>query len=98
SAKTFNLALSNTKLTEQYQLEATLSPHALAGIIFTNLILVLLTLGLLYPWAAIRVARYRAEHIAVIGPNNFDDFTSELPSNPGAVGEEIASCFDIDIG
>ena len=39
-----------------------------------------------------------AECITVIGPASIDDFQS-LPASPGtAIGEEVASFFDIDFG
>ena len=39
-----------------------------------------------------------ANHIAIVGPSDIENFAS-APVNPGsAVGEEIASFFDIDFG
>ena len=64
----------------------------------SNLLLTLATLGLFYPWAKVSVARYRAEHMAVTGPADMDEFMSSLVTGQGAIGEEVASFFDIDIG
>jgi uncharacterized membrane protein YjgN (DUF898 family) len=42
--------------------------------------------------------RYCAEHFAITGPDDTADFVSQLVSGQGAIGEEVASFFDIDIG
>jgi uncharacterized membrane protein YjgN (DUF898 family) len=94
----FNLAVGRTVLAERYQLESTLSPLRMTWLAFSNLALTLVTLGLFYPWARTRVARYRAENISITGPADMDGFQSEFGAGPGAIGEEVASLFDIDIG
>jgi uncharacterized membrane protein YjgN (DUF898 family) len=96
--RTFNLALNNTHLNETLGFESTLSPWRMIWIGFSNLVLVLISLGLLYPWARIRSIRYMADHLAVSGTVNLDDFTGAMAGSQGAIGEEVASFFDIDIG
>lgn len=95
--RVFNLALNNTVLAERYEFDATLSAATMIGLVFTNLLLTLLTLGLYYPWARVRVVQYIASNLAVRGPDA-GDFSSELVATQGAIGEEIASFFDVDIG
>jgi uncharacterized membrane protein YjgN (DUF898 family) len=97
-AMTFNLALNNTRLGDGFKFESNLSPDRLTWIILSNLLLTAATLGLLYPWARVRRARYMADCITVVGPADIDDFAS-APVKPGsAVGEEVASFFDVDFG
>ena len=72
-ALTFNLALNNTKLGEGFHFESRLSPVRMAWITVSNLIAVLFTLGLLYPWARIRITRYRASCITFIGSADIGD-------------------------
>lgn len=97
-AMTFNLAFGSMRLGEDFQFESRLSPDRMAWIVLSNFVLTLLSLGLLYPWARIRKAHYMADCIAVIGPSNIESFAS-APVNAGsAVGEEVASFFDIDFG
>ena len=96
--KVFNLAISRTALDERFQFEATLSPLYMVWLTFSNLLLTLATLGLFYPWAKVSVSRYRAEHLAVTGPSDLDGFMSSMMAQQGAIGEEVASFFDIDIG
>ncbi len=67
-------------------------------ILISNALLTLLTLGLMYPWARVRRARYMAECITVIGPADIDAFQSLPVPSGNAIGEEVASFFDIDFG
>ena len=98
AAKTFNLALNQTGLGNAYTFESNLSPDRLTWIVLSNALLTIATLGLLYPWARVRRARYIAERITVIGPADIDAFQS-LPVPAGnAIGEEVASFFDVDFG
>jgi uncharacterized membrane protein YjgN (DUF898 family) len=94
----FNLALSHTVLGDRFHFESSLSAGRMIWLVISNLILTVATLGLFYPWAAVRIARYRCEHVAVTGPAEMDDFVSENVPAQGAIGEEVASFFDIDIG
>jgi uncharacterized membrane protein YjgN (DUF898 family) len=97
-ALTFNLALNNTRLGDDFTFESRLSPLRMTWIVLSNIVITLATLGLLYPWARVRRARYMADCITVIGPADIDDFVS-APVKPGsAIGEEVASFFDIDFG
>jgi uncharacterized membrane protein YjgN (DUF898 family) len=94
----FNLALNNTRLGGDFGFESRLSPGRMTWIVISNLVLTIVTLGLLYPWARVRRARYTASRIAVVGAADVDNFTSGHVSAGNAVGEEIASFFDIDFG
>ncbi|HEX4635874.1 MAG TPA: YjgN family protein [Rhizomicrobium sp.] len=96
--KVFNLAVSRTALAERFQFESALSPLYMTWLTFSNLLLTLATLGLFYPWARVSVARYWVEQLAVTGPQEMDEFMSDVVSGQGAIGEEVASFFDIDIG
>lgn len=55
------------------------------------------TLGLATPWAQIRMARYRAEHMALSGETDWDKFVGEKKDASRALGEEIDDMFDVDI-
>lgn len=98
SAKTTNLALNNTQLGKAFWFESRLSGPRLAWITITNLLATLVTLGLLYPWGRVRLTRYMASAITVIGPVALDISEIQAPVAKSAVGEEIASFFDIDFG
>ncbi len=63
-----------------------------------NWLAILFTLGLFIPWARVRVARFRAEHLALAVAGNLDDFVAAEASAATAVGDEAAEMFDLDIG
>jgi len=69
----------------------------LAWLYFSNTIILFLTLGLATPWAQIRMARYRAERLALIGETDWDKFVGEKKEMSRAMGEEIAEMFDVDL-
>jgi uncharacterized membrane protein YjgN (DUF898 family) len=60
-----------------------------------NFVLILLTLGLYWPWAKVREAVYRAEHFAIEAAD-LDAFVGDARRESSAVGEEIADAFDLD--
>jgi uncharacterized membrane protein YjgN (DUF898 family) len=98
SAKAFNLAVGHTVLDGRHKLDATLSPWIMLWIGVSNLVLILASIGLLYPWARVRVARYIADHMNLLAASNLEEFTSEAFASQSAIGEEIAGFFDFDIG
>ncbi|MBV9913432.1 MAG: DUF898 domain-containing protein [Sinobacteraceae bacterium] len=91
-----NLVWSNTRLGE-HRLECHMSALRFIWINFSNVILVVLTLGLYIPWAMVRVARYQAESVRLLPASDLQEFVDAAPESPGAVGEEAASLFDFDI-
>ncbi|MDR1661848.1 MAG: DUF898 domain-containing protein [Azoarcus sp.] len=95
-ALTANLVWNNTRL-DKHGFAGDQSFWGIAGIVLSNWLLVVLTLGLYWPWAAVRLAAYRARHTAVLAAGSLDDFIAEATQEKNAVGEEIADAFDFDI-
>ncbi len=65
-------------------------------LIIGNLLAILLTLGLAYPWARIRLAKYHAETLQLEG--DIEGFVAVQAEAPGAYGQEMAEMLDLDIG
>jgi uncharacterized membrane protein YjgN (DUF898 family) len=93
-----NLAISYTTLEGGHRLESSASPIRVGWIVTTNTILTLVTLGLFYPFAMVRVARYRMGRYAVHASGSLDDFTSETLAQQSAIGQEVAGFFDLGFG
>jgi uncharacterized membrane protein YjgN (DUF898 family) len=70
----------------------------LLGLYVTNVIGVLLTLGLFYPWALIRRLRYQFECMGVEASGSLDQFTAAAAPPASATGEAIGEVFDVDLG
>jgi uncharacterized membrane protein YjgN (DUF898 family) len=96
-AKTMNLSIDNAVLEGGHELRSDLEVMPMAWIIFTNGLFVLLTIGLYYPWAVVRLSRYEISRFALQAASNLDEFTSEAMATQNAIGEEIASFFDLGI-
>lgn len=63
----------------------------------TNFLGIVMTLGLFKPFADIRLARYRLEHMSVLAEGELDAFVADQAQQVAATGEEAAEVFDFDI-
>lgn len=71
---------------------------AMAWLLFTNLLLLMVTLGLAWPWIKVRLAQYRLAHMSLhMVPGTVDAIIGEAQNNPSAFGEEAAEFLDFDI-
>lgn len=95
-ARMQNLVWNHTTL-DGHRFASSVSAWRLLGIHLTNALAVVLTLGFFMPWAAVRVARYRAETLQLVPQGSLDEFLAAQEAEPGATGEETAEMFDIDI-
>lgn len=78
--------------------QCSLRARELFGIMFVNLLLIILTLGLFKPFADIRMARYRVEHLSLLAAAaDIETFVAEQQAEIGASGEEMTDIFDLDI-
>ncbi len=63
-----------------------------------NFVAVLLSLGMLVPWAQMRVARYLVSGTWVEVHGSLEDVVSLQGEKVSSIGEEVGSAFDVDIG
>ena len=66
-------------------------------LILTNLLAIIITLGLAYPWAKIRKAAYMASVTTVAVYPGINSLVDEAQQNSNAFGEEAAGLFDVDV-
>lgn len=92
-----NLVWNHTEL-GAHRFSSDLRVSGLAWVMVSNLILIVLTLGLFKPFADIRMMRYRIEHLALLPGGDIDEFIASAQPQAGAAGTETAELFDIDIG
>ena len=69
----------------------------LFGVLWTNVALTILTLGLYTPFAQIRLARFTANAMTLLPGGELDDFVAGETQQVGAYGQEMAGFFDFDI-
>ncbi|MGH8444840.1 MAG: DUF898 family protein, partial [Solimonas sp.] len=92
-----NMIWNHTTL-GSHRFASRLSGWRLTWIVVSNFVLVAVTLGLFMPWAAVRLARYRAECTSLELDGPLDVIVAGAGQQIGAAGEETAELFDIDIG
>ena len=88
---------ANSEIKDVAKFESTITEMQFARLVFFNLIAIGLSLGLAYPWAKIRAARYFANGTFVEIHENADNVIDDMTSDQSAIGEEIAEVFDLDI-
>ncbi len=64
----------------------------------SNAAAILFSLGLLIPWAQIRMSRYRLSQLTLLATSDLDRFVAKEQEAVTAAGEEIADFFDFDVG
>jgi len=96
AARIQNLVWNTTAL-GPHGFESRVSARMLAWIGATNLVLIVLTLGLYMPFAAVRLARYRVGCMSLLPGTALDEFVVAQKANVGAFGEELGEFLDIDI-
>lgn len=94
-AKTFNLVFESLELAN-VKFRSGLKALPLAGILLSNTILIILTLGFAFPWAKVRLMRYKMQAIEYQG--SADVFSGVGESDNSALGDEVGEAFDLDFG
>lgn len=95
----FNASLGNTKFGDEAApilLQPTLPCWRYAWVLFTNLVLVVLTLGIFWPWAKVREVRYKTNHLAVASALPLAFEASGDAGDVGAAGAEMSGDFGFD--
>lgn len=69
----------------------------MAWIYLSNAVAIMGSLGLMIPWASVRLARYRFETLSVEGVADMEAFRAGFQGDVGAAGEEIGDIFGIDV-
>lgn len=92
-----NHLFNSTALPETADLHSNLDAIDLVWVTFTNMVLVLCTLGLAYPWTKVRMAALLAAATEVTVYPAADHLTDPLKQNSSAFAEQAADLFDIDL-
>lgn len=96
-AKRTNLVYNNLNISG-HQVQSELKVGYLLYLYVTNTLAMMVTFGLLMPWAKVRTARYRASVTSLNVAGDLGQFTSAQEQQQSAIGEEIGEMFDMDLG
>lgn len=94
----FNLLAQTSKIDAVHSLQSNLKVLPLFGIYLTNIIAIIFSVGLLIPWAKIRVARYRMQQLALLTSASLDEVIAGETQKIAATGEEVGDYVDVDLG
>jgi len=92
-----NLAWNGTAV-GPHRFRSNLSARGLLGLYVTNGLAVACSLGLMVPWARVRMARYRVEALEVIPGGDLSAFGAGAHAATGALGDEMGDALDLDLG
>ena len=67
------------------------------GIVLLNWLLIVLTLGLYWPWAKVKLVTYRAACTGLALAGSLDHFMASATQHSSALGDEAVEMFDFDI-
>ncbi len=77
---------------------SSLDAGRLMWIRMTNIMALIFSAGLLYPWTKVRYSRYIFENLTVITYQGLDDFTAGEQDSEDALGEAAMDFFDFEVG
>ena len=97
-AGTRNVALNETVIDGRHLLSSQIHRGRYAGIAITNLLATLFSLGLLRPWAAIRMAKYMATVTALDATSSLEEYFGEIQQEGAAIGSEYMDMEGFDVG
>ena len=95
-AKIRNHVFNNIRLDNVLQLESSITTGRLFRFYLVNILLMVCTLGLAWPWIRVRSARLMATTTQAQLTGNLDEYVSLQQQRQSALGDEIGEAFDLD--
>jgi uncharacterized membrane protein YjgN (DUF898 family) len=95
-ARVGNLTLNGAHI-GALQLRSTLRARDLLWLYFSNIIAIIASIGLLTPWATLRLARYRARRLALIAAAPLESLGALSGERASATASEVSDLFDVDV-
>jgi len=96
NAQMTNLIWSNVKIANNY-FYSRITTLGLLWITVSNWLLLSLTLGLFFPWAKVRMAKYRLENMGILWQDDPDNLLGSSQEDVSATGEEVADFLGFDL-
>jgi len=98
SAGIRNAGVSATTFDDRHYLYSDMPRWTYAWVMITNLVVTIVTLGLMRPWAAVRLARFHADYTAIVFDGDVGEIFSDIKDSGSAVGSEFMDIEGIDFG
>ena len=91
-----NHVFGNIQLDDVMRLESSITTGRLFRFYLVNILLMICTLGLAYPWIKVRSARLMASTTEAHMSGSLDQYVSLQQNRQSAIGDEIGEAFDVD--
>lgn len=95
--RTINLVFASSTV-KGHQFESRLRVRNMFYIYISNILVIIVSLGLMIPWCTIRLARYRLKNMSLIASGSLDDFIANQQNEVKATASEFVDAFDVDLG
>lgn len=92
-----NIYWNNVSL-KSNDFDASLPIGGFIWMFLSNSLVAALSLGLMIPWAQVRMANFMAEHIVFIDARNVNQIIATQHKHQSSIGEELGEVFDVDVG
>ncbi|WP_394175649.1 YjgN family protein [Thalassotalea litorea] len=92
-----NYLFDNTELEAVATFGSTFQFGSLAWLQITNILALICTLGLAFPWTKVRKANYTVDRTQVNIQENIDPIIDSIIEESSAIGDEVANVFDVDV-
>jgi len=95
-ARLWNLVWDNTAI-GPHKFESTVRARDLFRLYLMNTLGTIVSLGLLIPWARVRMTQYRVEHMHLTGGAAITEFAQGQTESVSATGAEFGEALDLDL-
>jgi uncharacterized membrane protein YjgN (DUF898 family) len=93
-----NIVMNSTMFDKVHPLYSDLSRGRYFWIVVSNFVLTVITLGLMRPWAAVREARYMAEHSGIVPQGDMGEIMASIQASGSAISAEYMDMEGMDFG
>jgi uncharacterized membrane protein YjgN (DUF898 family) len=95
-ARVGNLTLNGARI-GPLQLRSALRARDLLWLYVSNIVAIIASVGIATPWATLRMARYRADRLALIAHEPLEALAASPADRATATGSEVSDLFDVDV-
>lgn len=96
-ARLNNYMYQQAIMDNEVKFRSTLHATDLMWIYTSNLLLIIFTLGLAFPWTSVRLAKYQASHLNLfVREGGLVNYIDRVTPEESALGDEVGDAFNID--
>lgn len=97
SSRIRNYIFNSSCLDNNIQLSSSVTVNGLFMLYLTNTLLLIISLGLAYPWTAVRIANFHANNTAAIIQGDLSGYITEQNAYQSSLADELGDAFDLEV-